>query len=122
MTEVQLAKITVEVARLRAQANDLEAKADSDDSMYGLALSEYGSELAGPPQSIAINRNKSKELRRRAEFLELAKRGDAHLSDLLVLEGRIVQINKQIEDLQKDKGDAYLKIRLLQQLAEVVKD
>ncbi|MDO8496814.1 MAG: hypothetical protein Q7S43_05185 [bacterium] len=122
MTEVQLAKITVEVARLRAQADDLEAKAERDDRMFLLALSEYGSELAGPPQSIAMNRNKAKELRKRAEFFESVKMGDVHLSDPPALENRVMQINKQIEDLQKDKVDAYLKIRLLQQLAEVVGD
>ena len=120
MNEVQLARIKVEIARLQAEAEKLERQAVSDERMYDDAWLEYGSKLAGPPQSIIVNRNMAKESRRKVKLLEAVVNGQTQLSDLPGLEGRISQINQTINNLNKEKGEVYRKIAFLRYLSEIV--
>ena len=120
MTELEKAKITIEINRLEKEADELESKARNDESMFADAWRQYGSELAGPPQSIEINRNKAKELRRKAEFLKYVDDALNSFGSVTDLDRKISEINLQIETLNKEKVLLYQRMALHKYLHSII--
>ena len=121
MTKTQLIKITLEIDRLMKEAKRSEAKANFEEREFEDAWRQYGSELAGPPRSIEINRNTAKELKRKAGFLESVKNGKFSLDDLPRLEKNIALADAEIERQNKAKVAMYGEMSLLRYLAELIK-
>ncbi|MBI2065343.1 MAG: hypothetical protein HYT62_04840 [Candidatus Yanofskybacteria bacterium] len=117
MTDEQLAKISVEIDRLQEEAGRLEMHAAYEEIVY---MNLWAS-LDGPPRSIVIDRHTAGELRKKAQFLDSVKRGEANLSDLHILNMRIIEISRQIEELQREKGATYIRMSFYQYLAGVIK-
>ena len=111
LTEVQKAKIIVEIDRLVREAEWLETKAVSDDSFYYSALSLYGSEMAGLPPSTEVNRKRAQSLRDKADFLEKVSDGRINLDDhckqvritLDRTKSEIADLSKGIAELERRK-------------------
>ncbi len=121
LNEAQLAKVSLEIILLKAEAETLEQQANSDDSMYNAAWREYGSELAGPPSSIILNRNTAKELRKKADFLESVERGEVDLNSMPKLKNELSEIDLEIKDLNVRKVNLYMQLSRLMYLAEIIK-
>ena len=120
MTELENAKITVEIKRLEKKASELEIRARYDESMFSDAWREYGSELAGPPQSITVNNNMAKDLRKKADFLKSVRDGlviPEYLSDL---EKMVSTLDADLERINKKKVVLYQKMSLVRYLSDVV--
>lgn len=120
LSNVESARLMIGIARLRAKAEGLEKQADMDEKNYDANWKWPGKDFIGLPQSIIINRNKAKGMRRKADFLESVQREDAGPEDIPVLEARISDINADIEALQKEKNPLYSKLNLLRYLMKVI--
>ena len=121
MTELEKAKLTVEINRLEKEADELEIKARNDESMFADAWAVYGSELAGPPQSITIDRNKANELRKKADFLRSVKDGLDNSLSLSDLDKKMSNLDLEIVRLNREKMLVYQNMKLARYLADVIK-
>lgn len=122
MTEARIARLTVEVDRLRNEAERLDKGANNQERMYDVAWAEYGSELAGQPASITVDRNMAMICRKIADFLESAKRGEVSLDEMVQIDDRICQIDQELKKLNKEKGDLYCRKASLLDLAKIIGD
>lgn len=120
MTELDKAKLIVEINRLEKEANLLEVRARNDESMFEDAWREYGSELAGPPCTIIINKNTAKDLRKRANFLKSVRDDLVIPEDLSDLEKRISALDADIERINKEKVLLYQEMDLCRYLNSVI--
>ncbi len=108
--------------RLNDEIVRLESEAKSEEDNFAAVWRIYGSELAGPPNSIHIKWNTAKELRRKLAYLELVKSGDVDTDDMLKLDEREKEITRQIDELHKEKVSVMLEKSKQQYLLSVIKN
>lgn len=109
LNDVQKAKLIIKIDSIIKEADRLEDGAKSTESMYFSALKEYGSELAGPPDSIDYNRKKASDLRNMAGILRGVLSAELfNDNEDIVLNFQIVKVESEIK-LLNDKLASYKK-------------
>lgn len=106
LTEVQTAKLTIEIDRLTRKADDFENEARRQDSDFFATAQVYGSELAGSSGTGHLYREAA-ELRELAAFLKNVKSGAIPLSyfesykrDLKTTERYVQYYTEQMDQLK----------------------
>lgn len=120
MNERQIERLRIEIIRLRKEADQLESRANMEQESFATACASYGSELAGPPASIAIDRNMAKNARSQADFLEEALADDVDLSEISQIDVMVARLNIDIEELNRRKSELWLRKSALMKLEAII--
>lgn len=94
LTEKQRSNLELQRDQYRQHSDRLDYEALSEADMFLAAAREYGSELAGPPSSIAEKRKQAAQARLRVKKIEAILELDIH-PDML-----IASCEKQLTDLK----------------------
>ena len=115
LTEVQRAKLTVEIDRLEREADFTEKKALADDESFYSAALTYGSELAGSSGTEHLYR-KAKLLREEMEFLKGVRTGATPLADRDSYKRRLGEVESRIKELTEEKKNLEFRLRQFENL------
>lgn len=119
LTEVQLAKLIIEIDRLDTRADNLEKKALADDANFLSAAQTYGSELAGSSGTDYLYKE-AKELREMLKFLKKVRSGATPLADFVSYKSRLETVDSQIKTLTKEKARLQLTLNQFELLHKLL--
>ena len=110
LTEVQLAKLIVEIDKLTTEATRLEKQAEREDASFLESARTYGSELAGSSGTERLY-EQIRMLRWKIEFLERVKSGAIPLTNYHSWKRRLELINSEIMGLTTEKETLELNLK-----------
>lgn len=116
LTEVQLAKLTIEINKLDKETESLRNKAHT---MFLSAAATYGSELAGSSETDYLY-DKARELEQKAKFLRSVKNNIIYLSDREVVKSDLEGVERELNRLVDLKRDLELRLKNFEFLNQIL--
>lgn len=119
LTEVQLAKLIIEIDRLESKAESLKNEARADDAMFFSAALTYGSELAGSSGTKYLY-DEAKELEQKADFLRSVRNNITYLRNGKVLQFYLEGVDKELSRLADLKSDLQSRLKNFEYLRQIL--